>query len=441
MNVRRRLYLHLSGLLSIGILLLGGCNAIQTLTNVSPPSLREQYVKRLDKSELSETTMVKSWLDAGNPDKTDSLTIVLPYQETGFFPSAEPQARFYRFEVKAGQVLTLTSLVKSQEPVTIFADVFIQSEGNWALINHADSTLRLSHEFDRNGTCLVRLQPELLINAFYSITLSVTPVLLNPVKGATNKSIGSFYGDQRDGGKRKHEGIDIFAPKGTPVVAPTSGLITRVSTGGLGGKIIWMNDTKRRHSYYFAHLDSQWVKSGIRVKQGDTLGTVGNTGNARYTPSHLHFGVYQRTSIDPIAYIRTMEKLVNELAPDTSFQSLAFKVRDKNTALHSSPALKSDVIEKFSRDSYVRVIAQSKDWFRAESAENRQGYIQKKKVIPADKGSQLLISETWLTVAPKNAATPIALLPSQKVEALAAYEGYRYVRTAAGQIGWIRIAP
>jgi hypothetical protein len=300
----------------------------------------------------------------------------------------------------------------------------------------ADSSRRLAFEFESDESCLVRLQPELLVNAYYSITLSVTPVLLNPVKGASNKSIGSFYGDSRDGGKRKHEGIDIFAPKGTPVVAPTSGIITRVATGGLGGKVIWMNDTKRRHSYYFAHLDSQHVRSGARVRQGDTLGTVGNTGNARYTPSHLHFGVYQRSSIDPITYIRTMEKLVKELAPDTLFQPLPMKVAARGSKLFNGSFPKA-AATSLARDTYVKVIAQSKDYFRVQTADAREGFVEKKSVRELQKGKAINVTEGWLLTAADSSATPVRTLTSQQVESLARHDDFVYVRTDDGAYGWV----
>jgi SH3-like domain-containing protein len=287
----------------------------------------------------------------------------------------------------------------------------------------------------------VRLQPELLVNAFYSITLSVTPVLINPVKGANSKSIGSFYGDPRDGGKRKHEGIDIFAPKGTEVLAPTAGVVTRVANGGIGGKTIWMNDTKRGHSYYFAHLDEQYVKQGDRVKQGDVLGTVGNTGNAQRTSSHLHFGVYQRNAVDPLAYIRVLEKLVNELAPDTLFQSVVFKVKPKTATLYAGPTDKSLVRTQLPKDGYLKIIAQTGDWYRARTADDREGFVKKDKLRAADKGNKIVLKKpVWLLAAATRDAVPVTLLKDATIEGLASYKNYQYVKTADGLVGWVDIA-
>lgn len=134
------------------------------------------------------------------------------------------------------------------------------------------------------------------------------PSLINPVLGATKKSIISFFGDARDGG-RKHEGIDIVAPKGTIVIAPCEGEITEVGYNSLGGKVIRMRDHKHKCSYYFAHLDSQVVAKGTMVKRGDTLGTVGNTGNARRTRPHLHFSIYKKDGRTPVDYIRSKEQV------------------------------------------------------------------------------------------------------------------------------------
>lgn len=384
--------------------------------------------------------MVKTWLNAADPEAHDSVIVTLPFQETGYFASSEPQARFYRFEVKAGQVLTLTSVIKSRDHARVFADLFFLEEGHWKSKEHADTSMTLTYEFADTGSCLVRLQPELLASAFYSITLSVTPVLLNPVKGANNKSIGSFYGDPRDGGKRKHEGIDIFAPKGTPVVAPTAGVITRVANGGLGGKTVWMRDLRRGHSYYFAHLDSQWVKSGMMVKQGDVLGTVGNTGNAATTPAHLHFGVYQYSSVDPIAYIRTMERLVNELAPDTLFQSVVFKVKNKQASLYAGPSEKLPHYETVLKDHYLKVIAQSKDWYRIVTAAGREGFIEKKNVLAATSGNKIQLKKSGMLLSEAHEhAVPITVLLPQQIESLAIHKGFRYIKTSEGLTGWISI--
>ncbi len=118
--------------------------------------------------------------------------------------------------------------------------------------------------------------------------------LLMPVVGVQTYDLSNSWGDSRDGGKRKHKGIDIFAPKGTPIVAVTNGIISYIGEQPKGGNCLWLT-TEDGAAFYYAHLD-RWAPGlyeGMEVQSGDLLGFVGNTGNARTTPSHLHFGVNQ----------------------------------------------------------------------------------------------------------------------------------------------------
>lgn len=112
-----------------------------------------------------------------------------------------------------------------------------------------------------------------------------------PVAGIRGQDIESTWGAERSGG-RKHQGADIFAPKGTAVVAATDGVVVSVGIDRLGGNVVFLLGEGLTIQYY-AHLDT-WepgLREGQHVKQGDRLGTVGNTGNAATTPSHLHFGI------------------------------------------------------------------------------------------------------------------------------------------------------
>lgn len=129
---------------------------------------------------------------------------------------------------------------------------------------------------------------------FYAARLSMAdaPVALPvPVAGVSFRQIANTYGAPR-GSTRKHEGLDIFAKRGTPVLSATEGMVTRVGTNRLGGNVVWvLGPGGQRH--YYAHLDTQAdLSAGDRVAVGTELGTVGDTGNARGTPPHLHYGVY-----------------------------------------------------------------------------------------------------------------------------------------------------
>jgi peptidoglycan LD-endopeptidase LytH len=115
--------------------------------------------------------------------------------------------------------------------------------------------------------------------------------LVMPVVGVEPHDLRDSYGDPRSGG-RSHQGVDIFAPRWTEVVAVTRGRIEAVGNGGLGGRTIWLRGDDGR-AYYYAHLQS-WadgLRNGMRVGPGQLIGFVGNSGNARSTATHLHFEV------------------------------------------------------------------------------------------------------------------------------------------------------
>ena len=115
-----------------------------------------------------------------------------------------------------------------------------------------------------------------------------------PVVGIRVRDLYNSWGDPRDGGRRAHRGIDIFAPRGTPIVAVTDGIISYIGDQPKGGHCLWLT-TESGTSFYYAHLD-RWapgIYEGMEVESGDLLGFVGNTGNALTTPPHLHFAVNQ----------------------------------------------------------------------------------------------------------------------------------------------------
>ncbi|WP_430980769.1 M23 family metallopeptidase [Stenotrophomonas terrae] len=113
-----------------------------------------------------------------------------------------------------------------------------------------------------------------------------------PVQGIKPRQIADTFGAPR-GRDRKHHGVDIFAKRGTPVLAATDGVAAAVRDSGLGGRQVWViGPAGQRH--YYAHLQD-WVPGlayGRIVQAGDVLGFVGDSGNARGTPPHLHYGIY-----------------------------------------------------------------------------------------------------------------------------------------------------
>jgi murein DD-endopeptidase MepM/ murein hydrolase activator NlpD len=107
-----------------------------------------------------------------------------------------------------------------------------------------------------------------------------------PVQGPV--AFSNDWGNARSGGRR-HQGTDMLSPRGTPVVAVVGGTV-RYRSGGLGGIAVYVNGDDG-NEYYGAHMDSTTGVAG-HVAQGTVLGYVGNTGNARGGPTHLHFEIH-----------------------------------------------------------------------------------------------------------------------------------------------------
>jgi len=116
--------------------------------------------------------------------------------------------------------------------------------------------------------------------------------LAMPVHDVSKKHVADTWGAAR-GTNRVHEGQDIFAPKGTPILSATSGMVYNIGENNLGGQTVSVIGRGGR-VYYYAHLDSYapTLKEGNYVTTKTILGYVGTTGNAMGTPPHLHFGVY-----------------------------------------------------------------------------------------------------------------------------------------------------
>lgn len=285
------------------------CNS--TIRLFDEKTAHEKYAE-----EIANTEEGKQWIVVSKTTLEAPHQIGLPYSQVGYFPASKPKALTLQFTVKQGERIIIDLAKRTDSGFVMYADLFEKKGMATAYIKSADS---LQAQFslipDETSTYLLRLQPELYQSGSYDLRISVAPSLDFPVAGTKAKA-GSFWGDDRDGGKRSHEGIDIFAPKLTPAIAAADGYITNVQEGGLGGKTVWMRVADRNISLYYAHLDKQLVEAGQRVKRGDTLGLVGNTGNARFTPSHLHFGIYNyHGAVDPWPFVNKTIKSAGEVKP------------------------------------------------------------------------------------------------------------------------------
>ena len=222
-------------------------------------------------------------------------------------------------KVREGQKLTVpdkkAAQVAAAKPIASAAAEAAPSDGSKVYEVRAGDTLgSIAKRFDttvadlvaRNGlkgpTAIIREGKSLNLPAS-AVNVPAKEAPLCPVRGANKWDFSNSYGSPREG-SRSHAGNDLFAKRGTPVVAGVDGTIRAVQGGRAG--IGYYLDGVDGVTYYGAHMNSRSVADGASVKRGDVIGTVGTTGNAGGTPHHLHFEIKpgNGASIDPYPLLR-----------------------------------------------------------------------------------------------------------------------------------------
>jgi murein DD-endopeptidase MepM/ murein hydrolase activator NlpD len=139
---------------------------------------------------------------------------------------------------------------------------------------------------------------------------TVTPVMsANTVEELRNRTLtlpvqGIKHDDLRDtfnelrGSSRRHEALDVLAPRNTPVLAVEDGTVARLFLSDAGGITIYQFDPAKEYVYYYAHLEryAEGLKEGASIRRGQVIGYVGTTGNAPRDTPHLHFAIFRMTA-------------------------------------------------------------------------------------------------------------------------------------------------
>ncbi|TRW24876.1 M23 family metallopeptidase [Flavobacterium zepuense] len=369
---------------AVALLLIISCNGCSGLTTgfnsvadaITKPSARQVYAREFKDNK----EQIALWETAYDNAKTDSLQVTLPYGETGKFRPFTNPVYTYTVQMQEGEVLQ-AAVVADSVNHRMFINVLAVQDT--AYTNAAETILAenaLEFEVKQTGFYKVVIQPELAANSNFFISLTKRPLYGFPVSGKGNAAIGSFWGMERDGGKRSHEGIDIFAKKGTPVVAVTDGSISFTGERGLGGKQVWLRDGLFGKSLYYAHLDSIAVQSGASVKAGDTLGFVGNTGNARFTPAHLHFGIYKGAAVNPLPFVYQTEKL-SKAKFTTNFTAASLKTKGKAN-LRQGPGTTTPTVGTLAPAETVTLLGQNNEWLHIQTQAGQKAFLHKSLANP-----------------------------------------------------------
>ncbi|WP_462248604.1 M23 family metallopeptidase [Ekhidna sp.] len=367
----------------LGAILLLGCSQEEIIPDrFYPRNDHEAYWYSLKQANLLNSALGKDWMDASERPFNEQIRVNLPYQEAFEISDLKPDALGYRFDVKRGQKILVNIDLITDDSTRVFVDLFRVENDSLNKFRHvasADSLLDLAFSPRKDASYLLRLQPELLRGGQYSITIENVPTLAFPVAGKNKRAIQSFFGDPRDGGRRDHHGVDIFAKRHTPIIAPVAADVRFVGTRGIGGKVVWLHDRKTGNHLYFAHLQDQNVKRYQKVSPGDTIGTVGNTGNARYTPPHLHFGIYNNGPIDPYSFIVEEYQRPEKLQPDTALLGKEFRLAHE-LLLKNEMKRSAGISDTLSIGSTLKIAAVNHNYVRIIDANGNKGFLTKREV-------------------------------------------------------------
>lgn len=337
------------------------------------PSQREIYERRFKNQPAQKIT----WDQLYNQALRDQVQISEAFSEHLITDSTQPFSAGYILDIAQGEKLHVSIPQESylQEWIIEVRDL----ENN--LLKDSKQTEGYFHLNYIPGTTTkvkVVVQAILELDLKSQLKIYKQPIWGFPVAGKGNNAIQSFWGASRGGGSRSHEGNDIFAPKRNPVVAISSGRVSSTRNRGLGGKQIWITDQETGFSQYYAHLDGWNVEDGETVIAGDTIGYIGNTGNARTTPPHLHFGIYASGSaIDPKPFIWKTE------IPEDSFLLPSIE-EPKGSGfaanLRIAPDGKSEIIKDIKTEP-IHILGNSENWYHVRTLEGSTGFAHKSVII------------------------------------------------------------
>ncbi len=440
-NMRRIQHFYI---LTIIALLSASCSRTKgPLAIFKKLSPHDTYAQRLKDAGLDKTAMGTAWLQKCSEVSAKALNISIPYKETGYFAAENIPSASLRFDARRGQKIRVSLTKKPQQNFAIYLDLFHEiNTSETELIASADTNgTGIDHEIERNGKYILRLQPELLKSGEYTLTITSGPSLSFPVSQIGKPNIGSFWGDARDDGGRKHEGVDIFAPKHTPAIAAANGTISNVGENKLGGLVVFMHPTDRDYTLYYAHLDKQLVQSGQQVRIGDTIGLVGNTGNARTTPPHLHFGIYTNGgAIDPLPFV---DRKIKEPKPITAAANLlnaTVRSVNRNSNLYIEPSSNAYTRQSVPVSTVIKVEAATDGWYKISLPDGTNGYISSRDVAATTTLRKVNLKQQQpLLDAPDsaNSAQKLLLRTGDQVNIKGSFRNYYLVTDSQENTGWI----
>jgi len=430
-----------------------------------PTNAHDAYLRSLVTANLGSSALARDWIAAAESALREPVGVSSSFREVGYFDESSPAAIGYVFSVTGGQRIEAEVELDGGEPLRLFMDLYrlldddpaapvhvatsAASVGETGEDDHGravlDPALGATRRIDlvslRDGTYVLRIQPELLRSARYTVVVRTDASLAFPVEGRDTGALLSVFGAERDAGRRSHNGADLFAPRGTPVLSATDGVVSRATTTEVGGNVVWVRDAELGMNLYYAHLDSSSVERGQLVRAGDQLGTVGNTGNARTTAPHLHFGVYARGPVDPDPFLRRVDTEPSTLTVELDRLGGWSRIAEASVEVLASPDRRSRTVASAERLAPVRVWGAHGRYYRISLPDGTRGYIVGAASEPVTPLRSESLADVGLLLdrpGPRGAVKE-ELRAGDSVSVLGSFGNFLYIQTRAGINGWLPI--
>ena len=405
-------------------------------------SPHDSYYSALLRENLKATA--EQWKMEAEQSLAAPLRISLPYSERRLLEADYLQPITFAFDRKMDELIQITIFPSINTRADVFVDVFYVKDAATKPTRIGSMAAReqqIKIAAEHTGQYLVRIQPSHAAQGLMDIAITSPLRYGFPVDTERENAVQSLFGVDRDGGARRHEGIDIFAPRGTPVIAAEAGQVTRVGNTPRGGKNVWVRGDQR--SFYYAHLDSIAVSAGDRVMRGEALGTVGNTGNAVTTNPHLHFGIYKfaQGAVDPLPLVGRKKSVTTYTPPRVELALRWLSIKTDKANLRSGRSLKTVAVASVMRGELLQVDAIAGEWLRVKTGNGTTGFIDRSLTeTPSD--SILTFTENYVAFYLPDESSPVIgnFSAGDKLPTMGRFGEFALVKLPGGVYAWAKVA-
>jgi len=178
----------------------------------------------------------------------------------------------------------------------------------------------------------------------------------------------------------------------------------------------------------------------MEVERGTLLGFVGNTGNARTTPPHLHFSVYARRAVDPWYYLFQPSQTLPDASAPLEYLGAWTRTVNAGIRLREGPSSRAEVVAELEMSTPLRVLAASGSWYRVRLPNGRDGFVAARltEAVVEPLRRQFVESASALFSSPSRVSPVMEDVEAgTEVAVLGSYEGFLYVQSRDGHTGWL----